>query len=114
LTVLQRLKQNQKTEIKDLNPQSKFLVQISHVSIFLAVTKSKKEYFVIIKQLLQSNKNINSTSSSSSSSSSSCSVIGLADDNKDDYYDILPHIQNSYAFSAHKYKCQYFLKIYIY
>jgi len=80
---------NSKAEIKDLNPQYKFLAQKSHAPTLLTATKSKQEYFEIIKWLLQSY----SKSNDFILSSSSKSIISLEDENKDDCFGILPRIQ---------------------
>jgi hypothetical protein len=59
----------------------------------LATAKSKKEYFEVMKKLLDSGKG-EFMFSSSPASSSSRSYTPLGNENKDDCYDILPYLQN--------------------
>jgi hypothetical protein len=61
----------------------------------LATVRSKKEYFEVMKQLLDNGKR-EFMFSSSSASSSSGSHAPLGNKNEDDCYGILPSLQNPY------------------
>ena len=73
--------------------QSLFLTQKAHASALLATAKSKKEYFEVMKKLLDSGKG-EFMFSSSPASSSSRSYTPLGNENEDNCYDILPSLQN--------------------
>ena len=71
-----------------------FLAQKSHASALLATTKTEKEYFAIMQQLVQSRTSTSLANSKTAPSEESMPIVDLADENGDGCYGTLPPIKN--------------------